>query len=40
MKPELRLGKLSKEGLVRSQGQHGILDRRLRMLCESEFTTG
>lgn len=36
--PELRLGKLSKEDLIRSQGQDGILDKRIRMLHEYEFT--
>lgn len=37
---ELTLWKLSKDDLVMSQGQDGILDKRIRMLCESEFTLG
>lgn len=32
--PELRLGKLGQKKLVRTQGQDGILDRRIRMVWE------
>lgn len=37
---ELTPWKLSKDDLVMSWGQDAILDKRIRMLCESEFTLG
>lgn len=35
--PELRLGKFGQEKLVRTQGQDGTLNRRIRMLRESHW---